>query len=242
MSAADAPPERVARAVEPASVAGWFVEGMRLFKRAPGAFLMLAAITLATQLACNAIPLIGAPLGAMLIPLVASGMLYASLAADRGERVSVRFVLFAFGAPTRCVAALLLAALIELAVEAGVAAWIAGVNIFDPSSVSSLGPSPLFAMYLAGIAASLPLMFVPFAALFDGDGIRDTFAASFAGFARNPLPLLLYGAASFLLLLFGALTFGTGLLIALPLWATSSYAAWKHVFAVGAAVPYREGN
>jgi len=35
---------------------------------------------------------------------------------------------------------------------------------------------------------------------------------------------------SFALLVVGLLTYGIGLLIALPLWAASSYAAWREIF------------
>jgi uncharacterized membrane protein len=44
--------------------------------------------------------------------------------------------------------------------------------------------------------------------------------------------LLVYGALSLALLLFGLLTSGIGLLLVLPWWAASSYAAWKDIFGV----------
>ena len=68
----------------------------------------------------------------------------------------------------------------------------------------------LVATYAAGILASLPVMFVPFIALFDGAGLRTAFAQSFAAFARNPGPLLLFGALSFALLMLGLATSGFG--------------------------------
>jgi len=76
-------------------------------------------------------------------------------------------------------------------------------------------------------------MFVPFIALFDGAGLRTAFAQSFAAFARNPGPLLLFGALSFALLMLGIATSGLGLLLALPWSAAASYAAWKEIFSVG---------
>jgi len=47
------------------------------------------------------------------------------------------------------------------------------------------------------------------------------------------------------LLLFGWATYGLGLVLALPWWAASSYAAWKDIFAVdrdrlAAATPVRD--
>jgi uncharacterized membrane protein len=73
---------------------------------------------------------------------------------------------------------------------------------------------------------------VPFAALFDGADFRHAFAQSGAAFARNAMPLALYGGLSFALLLLGLATSGIGLLLALPWSAAASYAAWKDIFGV----------
>jgi uncharacterized membrane protein len=84
------------------------------------------------------------------------------------------------------------------------------------------------------VVASLPLGFVLPVALFDDPGLGASFRASLAAFARNPVPLLMYGALSIGLYLFGVVTSGLGLLLALPWLAASQYAAWKDVFAVAA--------
>jgi uncharacterized membrane protein len=90
----------------------------------------------------------------------------------------------------------------------------------------------LVVTYAAGILASLPLTFVPFAALFDGASFGSAFAQSVAAFNRNPGALLLFGAMSFVLLMLGLATSGIGLLLALPWSAAASYAAWKDIFGV----------
>ena len=66
---------------------------------------------------------------------------------------------------------------------------------------------------------------------------RAAFAASWNAFALNTLPLLAYAAASLVLLAFGLATFGLGLVLAMPLWAASSYAAWKDIFGIKDAPP-----
>jgi uncharacterized membrane protein len=68
--------------------------------------------------------------------------------------------------------------------------------------------------------------------LLDRTGPRAAFDASFRAFSLNALPLIAYGGASLVLVLFGLITYGLGLVLALPLWVTSSYAAWKDVFGV----------
>jgi uncharacterized membrane protein len=99
-------------------------------------------------------------------------------------------------------------------------------------NADSISGGTLVVTYAAGIVASLPLTFVPFAVLFDGASFRDAFAESAAAFTRNVGPLLVYGLLSFLLLMVGLATSGIGLLLALPWSAAASYAAWKEIFGV----------
>jgi uncharacterized membrane protein len=62
--------------------------------------------------------------------------------------------------------------------------------------------------------------------------VGAAFAASWNAFALNTMALLAYGALSLVLLGLSLLTMGVGLVLALPLWAASSYAAWKDIFGV----------
>jgi uncharacterized membrane protein len=75
-------------------------------------------------------------------------------------------------------------------------------------------------------------MFVVFHVLFEDVRPGPAFTASWNAFVLNTLPLLVYSAASMVLLGFGLATFGLGFALALPLWAASSYAAWKDIFGI----------
>ncbi len=81
--------------------------------------------------------------------------------------------------------------------------------------------------------SSLPVTFVPFHVLLERVPSGAAFAASWNAFAlQHAAAARVYAAASLVLLAFGMLTMGLGLVLALPLWAASSYAAWKDVFGV----------
>jgi uncharacterized membrane protein len=82
------------------------------------------------------------------------------------------------------------------------------------------------------LLASLPVMFVAFHVLFERAPPGAAFAASWNAFTLNTLPLLVYSAASLALLGFSVATMGFGLVLALPLWAASGYAAWKDIFGI----------
>jgi uncharacterized membrane protein len=223
----------VIRRVPAAHATTWYADAMRLWKRGPLVFCALAFVMLAVNLALNLVPIVGVVASQLLLPLLECGLLYASLAADRGDRPRMRHLLAIAAAPPRALAAIVAAGLLIFATEALVAQTMGGINMLAPmADADAVTGGALVTTYAAGIAVSLPLMFVPFAALFDGAGPRAAFAQSTAAFARNAAPLVLFGALSFGLLMLGLATSGLGLLLALPWSAAASYAAWKDIFGV----------
>ncbi|HEY7786908.1 MAG TPA: hypothetical protein VIF33_00185 [Casimicrobiaceae bacterium] len=226
-------PRRAARAVPAQHAFVWYADAMRLWKRGPATFCGIALVILVANIALNLVAFVGIVVAQLLLPLAECGLLYASLAADRGDRPRLRHVVAVAAAPPRALAAVIAASLVVFAAEALVANAIGGFNMLAPASnADSISGMALVATYATGIVVSLPVTFVPFAALFDGAGFRDAFAQSGAAFARNVAPLVLYGALSFALLMLGLATSGIGLLLALPWSAAASYAAWKDVFHV----------
>jgi uncharacterized membrane protein len=206
---------------------------MRLFKRAPATWAALAVITIAAEFVLQAVPGLGALLSQAVTPLVACGLVYAAAAADRGAAPSLFHAVRAFRAPTGALFAVVASALLTFAAEAFAAWWIAGANLLDGvGAAANLTASALIGIYAIGILASLPIMFVPFHALLEKVPPGAAFGASWNAFALNTLPLLVYAAASLVLLGFGLATMGLGLVLALPLWVASSYAAWKDIFGI----------
>jgi hypothetical protein len=216
----------------PASRAvAWFAEGMRLWKRGPLTFTALAFVTLLVSIVFEPVPVLGFVASNVVAPLLAARMLYASLAADRGEGPRIRDLIAPFASPVFAQAAVVVAGLVAFAAEAYTAWQIADANLFVPArDATNLPMRAVLAIYTAGIIASLPFTFVPFAALFDGEGFRDAFATSARAFARNVPALSLYAAISLLLLLVGLATLGVGLVLVLPWIAAASYAGWKDIF------------
>lgn len=209
----------------------WYTEAMRLYKRDPLRFSAMALAIVAAELLLNALPVLGGPATNLLIPLAACGLLYACLACDRGEGPRVRHLLAPFAAPLPAIGTVILASIAVFGVEALVG-WQLGVDLLASPPADDVAPATVLAIYGAGVAASLPLTLVPMIALFEGAGARDAFATSVAAFLRNVPAFLLYGALSIALLGLAFVTLGLALLIVLPLWAASSYAAWKDLFGI----------
>lgn len=226
-------PVRDARAVPAVHAFAWYREAMRLWKCGPATFGVLALATIAVEFGLNMIPAGGALLAQVAVPLAACGLLFGSLSADRGGRPRLGDFVAIAGASPAALVAVIASGIIVFAAEAITSYAVARINMLAPGSGdSAMTPGVALAIYTVGIAVSLPLTFVPFAALFDGLSIRESFAQSVRGFAVNVAPMSLYGVLSLALLLFGSATFGVGLLLALPWWAASSYAAWKDIFRV----------
>jgi uncharacterized membrane protein len=233
-----APQQRTVRAVPAARAWTWFAEAMRLWKRGPATFSAIACIVVLLSIVADPIPVAGFLVANVVSPLLGTGLLFASLAADRGERPRLRHMLAVFVAPAAAILAVVAAALAIFGAEAIAAALLADVNLFVPMrDTGALTPGTVMVIFAVGVAASLPVTFVPFAALFDGAGLADAFALSWRAFLRNVPALAVYAMLAFLLLLAGLVTMGIGLVLALPWIAAASYAAWKDVFAVGGTTP-----
>jgi len=221
------------RAVPTGRVFAWYEEAMRLFKRAPVIWCVLGLITVAAELALNFVPGIGVALAKVIVPVIECGMLLGVVAVDRGEPLQVRVAVGVFAARPAALAAIVVSALLIFGVEAWTAYSVAGVNLLDNGDGEpSLTATALASVFAAGTLVSLPVMFVPFAVLFEGASFTRAFATSARGFALNILPLLVFGALALVLVLIGLLSFGFGLIAIFPLLSAASYAAWKDIYAI----------
>jgi len=231
----DALPSPVAtsapRAVPLSNVFRWFEAAMRMFKVAPLSWCALGAITLASEVALDLVPGVGAAAAKVIVPVVECGMLIGATALDRGARLEIRFATAAFRARPAALAAIVLSALLVTAVETIVAYALTGANLLAEPNDPRLNGTTLAAVVGAGTLASLPVAFVPFAALLEGASFIRAFAASLHGFALNVAPLVLFGALALVLTMIGlVLLWGVGLIAVFPLLTAASYAAWKDVY------------
>lgn len=200
---------------------------MRLFNRHPLRFVALAVAVIAAELVLGTIPVAGRPLANVVVPIVACGLLYASLAVDRGDRPRASHLVAPFAAPARALAAVIVSSLAVFLAEWAVAWHAGGVNLLDAGSEVALSAVDVLLAYTAGVVVSLPLTLVPMFALFEGTGVGEAFAASAVAFTRNVRAFAVFGALALALLGMAIVTMGILLPVVLPLWAAASYAAWK---------------
>ncbi len=219
------------RAVIARRAFAWYEEAMRLFKLAPITWCALGFITLAADLGLQLVPGIGIAASKVIVPLVECGMLIGAAALDRGQPLLLRYGLTAFGARPGAVAAIVIGALAVFAAEAFAAYFLAGANLLAPDpDVGDLSSIAVIGTIVTGALASLPVVFVPFAALLADATFPDAFGSSVRAFALNLAPLLLFAAIAVVLVALGLLLYGVGLIAVFPLLSAASYAAWKDIF------------
>lgn len=225
------------RAVPAGHAVLWFAEAMRLWKRGPMTFALMALVILIVTLVAEPVAIASFIAANVVAPLLACGLLYGSLGADRDGRPRLRQLVAVFAAPLPAQASVLVAAFFTFAVEALVAWSIAGLNLLLPlEDITHTPVETILAIYAASVLATLPVTFVPMAALFDGESLRGAFALSIRAFVMNVRPLLLLAMYSYALLLLGLATMGIGLLLAFPWISAASYAAWKDIFGLSEPV------
>lgn len=208
---------------------------MRLFKRSPMLWCVLGLITLASDLLLSMIPGAGAAAAKVISPVVECGMLIGAAALDHDQPLRLRHITAAFSARPSALAAIVSSSLLVFAAEAVTAYAVGGVNLLAPGlDEEALPTSMQVALFVVGGAATLPVAFVPFAALFEGASFVGAYARSLRGFLLNIVPLLLFAAFGLVLVLLGMLSFGVGLVAVLPLLSAASYAAWKDIYLVAA--------
>lgn len=206
----------------------WYGDAIRLWKGSPLTLCALGFIALATELALQLIPDAGVLASKVLAPIVACGLFVGTHAVAGGGRARLGDALRPFAASAPAIAAIVVSSLLVFAAEAGAAWAIAGVNLLRAGTGDAGIDEPgVFLMFAVGMLASLPFTLIPMSALFDRAGFVEAFDVSVAAFVHNVPAFLLYGVLSYLLLVVGLLTYGLGLLIVMPLWATSAYAAWR---------------
>lgn len=234
---------REPRSLPPGRALLWFGEAIRLWKRGPLAFSLMALVVIASAAVLEPLPVIGAVVANVVSPLLTCGLLFASLAADRNDAPRFRHLFMAFASPLSAQFAVIVATLVATLVASAFAWSVAGINLLVPGSATSdVAPSIVMAIYATYMLVSLPFTFVPMAALFDAEPLRSAFASSLRAFARNPQPMLALGAYMFLLILAGFATTGVGLVLGLPWIAAAQYAAWKDIYEVASSGGHPPGE
>jgi len=221
----------------------WLKQGWELFKKNPGIWIAITAITGVLFIVSAFIPLIGGLAINLLSPVLVGGVMLGCHALARGEPFGIETLFAGFKQNTAnlvlvgvfyMVGTLVIGVVTFLIVlvTAG-SAGLAGAGGASGGALALLAGGTLIAV-LVGLALLVPLMmafyFAPLLVVFRNVAPLDAMKASFSACLKNIVPFLVYGLVIFVPLLVAMIPLGLGLLVMGPVLLGSTYAAYMDVF------------
>lgn len=214
----------------------WIGEGFSIFGRGWLIWIVNALLLLVIYGVLSFIPLVSL-LANVLAPVFTGGLLLGCRAIEQGEGLEVGHLFAGFSHRSGTLAAVGGLYLLGLVViGAIVAATAFGMGAFSAEPAwTGAQLTTMFALPgLVGLALVVPLImalwFAPALVVFHGVDALEAMKRSFIGCLRNILPFLLYGLVSLVLLILAVLPLGLGLLVVMPVFCGSLYAAYKDIF------------
>jgi len=222
----------------------WLVDGFDLFKRNPGAWILILIIFAAMMMVASSIPLLGFAAVYVLTPVLLGGVMLGCAAQQGGRSLEVSHLFAGFRertSPLVQVGLLYLAGMVVIMLIVGA---IFGFS-FLPNWLAQRPPDVGTAMtvillaVLVALALSIPLMMALwFAAplvIFHELSPVDALKASFQGCLKNILPFLVYGVAGLALAAVATVPLMLGWLVLGPVLMASVYTGYRDIFTEPAA-------
>jgi len=224
----------------------WLARGFWHLRQNPGVWILALLAWVGMSLVLSLVPLVGSIVVTMISPVIVAGFMIGADAQQQGDDFEFACLFAGF---SRNAGQLLLVGLLYLvgmivigvivfAMLVGTFAGLGGMGALetgDPAIAAAVLTSPtLLLASLVGFAIAVPLLMAywfapPLVALSDLSAL-SAMRLSFVGCLKNILPFLLYGLAGMLLVIVGALPFGLGLLIVLPMIMASIYTGYRDIY------------
>lgn len=227
----------------------WIGEGWRLFTAAPLIWIVNFVIFFAIVMVLAFIPFIGNLAMSLLWPIFGAGFAFCAHMVYKGESLEVGHLFEGFkrnASSLVLVGVLYLVATIVVAVIIGILVAVTiGFSAFGARGLSGGSDAALAGMFagmglgiilliLIAMALFIPIAmafwFAPALVLLNDVKPLEAIGESFKGCLRNIVPFLLWGLVFLVLFIIGAIPFGLGLLVVVPLMYASTYAAYRDIF------------
>ncbi|HLX24421.1 MAG TPA: BPSS1780 family membrane protein [Usitatibacter sp.] len=219
--------------------AGWFADGWRLFKLAPGTWIVMFLVFSVMWIALAIVPG-GSLLGSLLYPVFAGGIMLGCRKLEDGDGLQLSDLFSGFKKNT---GNLLLVGLLYLAstfmigilVGIGVAVMVPLMKGTTAVAPTMMTLAPIFALvFLVVMALMVPIFmaiwFAPAIVVFHDAQPMASLRASFSGCLRNLVPFLLYGIVGLALAIVAMLPVGLGFLVLGPVVWGAMYAGYRDIF------------
>jgi len=228
--------------------ASWWSEAWRLFKAAPGIWILIVILFMAVTLLVSLVPVLGWLVVQILTPVVTGGLMLGCRAIDRGEPLTVGHLVAGFStqaSPLMIVGliytllaiacAVVIFGLVFMLFGASVLAQLFSVQ--DPVQIGTALGGLVLAFLIAALAFLLlfaPLVmavwFAPALVVLRGVDPAAAMKLSFVASLRNVLPMLVYGLVFIVLAIVASIPLGLGWLVLAPMAIATIYTAYCDIF------------
>ena len=217
----------------------WIATGWDLFKRNPGAWILITIIFVAILGLCSWVPFIGFVAVYVLTPVLLGGVMLGCATLERGGTIEVSHLFAGFRektSPLVLVGLLYLAGIMVILVVVGLLFGFSLIPVFLGQQQPDVGAALLiFALAsLVMLALSIPLMMAiwfaaPLVMLHDVKPV-DALKSSFLGCIKNIIPFLVYGVITLVAAFLATLPILLGWLVLGPVLMASVYAGYRDIF------------
>ncbi|MEP7208440.1 MAG: BPSS1780 family membrane protein [Casimicrobiaceae bacterium] len=228
--------------------AAWWSAGWRLFKAAPGMWILVTVTFVVVVFALAMIPILGQLASTLLYPILGAGLIVGARDLDRGAPLTFGHLFACFDAR---VGPLVVATLLYVVgwfvvwlIAIGICVAIFGfaslsaiINV-DPTlapmdTIVTFGMATVVALLIV-LVLGAPLMmaywFAPALIALRGDPPTVALKASFDASLRNVTPLLVYGLLFMFFAIVASIPMGLGWIVLAPVFIGSIYASCRDIF------------
>ena len=219
----------------------WIGKGWWHFKSSPLAWIGTMVVWFVISIVLSLIPVLGSIASILIGPVIMAGFMYGCAEQDEGGDFSISHLFSGF---SNNVGQLMLVAVFYFVLMiVAVAIMMGGMFMFfggamaaleSPEAMNGITAGAVTGMVLLGFVVFLPVMmtyiFAPALVMLDDLSAFDAMKYSFTGCLKNILPLFIFSVVAFVLMIIGAIPFGLGLLIVLPMLTAGLYAAYRDIY------------
>jgi uncharacterized membrane protein len=221
----------------------WIRRGWELFQKSAVLWVVLVMIGFTGLIALSMMPTVGEPLATLLFPALLAGLMQGCRALERGEELELSHLFAGFGLHTQQLVTLGGVNLVGQLLIFGVmmltgGATLAGLLMSETpveQAVLAQAVAGAGAAILIGMALFVVLMmagqYAPMLVAFDQLTALPALKTSLRACLDNLLPLTVYGLLMLPFAMLASLPAMLGWLLLLPLMVTSTYAAYRDLFA-----------
>lgn len=232
-----------ARKVETVRGWQWFAEGLRLYGKSPGNWILMSVLFLTGMIVVSIIPVVGYPLASLLAPVVVAGFMLGCRDLQLGRKLVVGHLFAGFGERAPQLVAVGGMSFISQTVIVRIMHATGGGKLVDilmgqvavdnpdalAQAITEAGLSIVIGAALFAVLV-MALQFAPALALFNRISAFESLKSSLQACLVNILPLSVYGAVLLGLTMVSVLAPFIGMIILTPLVFSTTYAAYLDIF------------